>query len=236
MKKSYLAVSLIAALSLSACNDDGGTSSADTKLETTVQKVSYGIAHNFTSNIKEEGLNLDMAAFQKGIDDGKASKPSAITDEELMEAMQAFEAELKKKDEALEAKASAENMTAGANYLAEHAKKEGVKVTESGIQYKVLTASGSGKKPTATDTVEVHYRGTLISGKEFDSSYSRNKPTSFPVNQVIPGWTEMLQLMDVGDKVEVVIPSDKAYGKQGAGADIGPNETLIFEIELLAIK
>lgn len=236
MKKSYLAVSLIAALSLSACNDDKGDSSADVKLETDVQKVSYGIAHNFTTNIKEEGLNLDMAAFQQGIDDGKAGKPSAITDEELMESMKAFEAELEKEDKALEAKAASENTATGTAYLAENAKKEGVKVTESGVQYKVITASGSGKKPKATDTVEVHYRGTLISGKEFDSSYSRNQPATFPVNQVIPGWTEMLQLMNVGDKVEVVIPSDKAYGERGAGADIGPNETLIFEIELLSIK
>lgn len=236
MKNSYLAVSLFAALSLSACNDDAGGSTADVKLETDVQKVSYGIAHNFTTNIKEEGLNLDMEAFQKGIDDGKAGTPSAVSDEELMTAMQAFEAQLQKEDEALEAKAATENSATGAAYLAEHAKKEGVKVTDSGIQYKVITASGSGKKPKATDTVEVHYRGTLINGKEFDSSYSRNQAATFPVNKVIPGWTEMLQLMDVGDKVEVVIPSDKAYGERGAGADIGPNETLIFEIELLGIK
>jgi FKBP-type peptidyl-prolyl cis-trans isomerase len=123
----------------------------------------------------------------------------------------------------------------GAAYLAENAKKEGVKTTASGLQYKVIK-EGTGKKPTATSTVKVHYRGTLINGKEFDSSYKRNEPIEFPLNGVIPGWTEGLQLMKEGGKTLFVIPSNLAYGPSGAGSDIGPDETLIFEVELLQVK
>lgn len=123
----------------------------------------------------------------------------------------------------------------GEQYLAENAKKEGVKVTPSGLQYKVLT-EGTGKSPKATDTVLVHYRGTLIDGTEFDSSYKRNQPISFPLNQVIPGWTEGVQLMKEGAKYQFTIPSKLAYGSRGAGGVIGPDETLIFDVELLKVQ
>jgi FKBP-type peptidyl-prolyl cis-trans isomerase FkpA len=123
----------------------------------------------------------------------------------------------------------------GAQFLAENAKKEGVKVTPSGLQYKVIT-EGTGKSPAATDTVQVHYRGTLLDGTEFDSSYKRGNPATFGLNQVIPGWTEGVQLMKEGAKYQFVIPSKLAYGAAGAGGRIGPNETLIFEIELLKVQ
>jgi FKBP-type peptidyl-prolyl cis-trans isomerase len=129
----------------------------------------------------------------------------------------------------------AANMAAGEKFLAENKTKEGVKTTSSGLQYKVLK-EGDGPSPKETDVVETHYRGTLINGTEFDSSYKRNEPTSFPVNRVIPGWTEGLQLMKVGAKYQFFIPSGLAYGERGAGQDIGPGETLIFEVELLGIK
>jgi FKBP-type peptidyl-prolyl cis-trans isomerase len=124
---------------------------------------------------------------------------------------------------------------AGITYLAENAKKEGVKALPSGLQYKVVK-EGTGKQPTKADTVKVHYRGTLIDGKEFDSSYKRNEPIEFPLNGVIKGWTEGLQLMKEGSKYLLFIPSDLAYGSRGAGRDIGPDETLIFEVELLEVK
>ena len=123
----------------------------------------------------------------------------------------------------------------GEQYLAANAKKEGVKVTPSGLQYKVIT-EGTGKSPKATDTVLVHYRGTLLDGTEFDSSYKRNEPISFPLNQVIPGWTEGVQLMKEGSKYQFTIPSKLAYGPRGAGGLIGPNETLIFDVELLKVQ
>ena len=132
-------------------------------------------------------------------------------------------------------KAAARAVGKGAEFLAENAKREGVQVTASGLQYEVIKAA-EGAKPTPTDTVSVHYTGTLISGKKFDSSVDRGEPTEFPVNRVIPGWTEGLQLMSVGSKFKFFIPSELAYGEAGAGRDIGPNETLIFEVELLGIK
>jgi FKBP-type peptidyl-prolyl cis-trans isomerase len=128
-----------------------------------------------------------------------------------------------------------ENMKKGATFLAENKKKDGVKVTESGLQYKVLE-EGTGKTPKATDTVKVHYRGTTINGREFDSSYRRGEPIEFPLNGVIKGWTEGLQLMKEGSKYELYIPSNLAYGSRGAGGAIGPNETLIFQVELIEVK
>lgn len=128
-----------------------------------------------------------------------------------------------------------ENKVAGTTFLAENGKKTNIKTTASGLQYEVLT-EGKGKKPTASDNVTVHYKGTTIDGKEFDSSYGRGEPTSFPLNQVIPGWTEGVQLMSEGSKYKFYIPSNLAYGEQGAGGTIGPNETLIFEVELIKIN
>lgn len=128
-----------------------------------------------------------------------------------------------------------ENKAAGATFLAENGKKPSIKTTASGLQYEVLT-EGKGKKPTATDNVTVHYKGTTIDGKEFDSSYGRGEPATFPLNGVIPGWTEGVQLMPEGSKYKFYIPSNLAYGEQGAGGSIGPNETLIFEVELIKIN
>ena len=151
--------------------------------------------------------------------------------------MNDFKTALMSKRLAAQASASAENTKKGADYLAANAKKDGVKTTASGLQYKVMKAGpDGGKSPKATDTVKVHYHGTLIDGTVFDSSVQRGEPISFPLNGVIPGWTEGVQLMKVGDKFQFTIPSALAYGEQGAGGAIGPNSTLIFEVELLAIE
>lgn len=235
MKKSLLSLSIATAVALTACNQKEEAAPAEAKLDSTIQKVSYGIGHNISSSFKQQGVELDMAAFEKGIADGSAGKEPVLDQATLMQAMQDFQKEQMEKQMAEKTALEAKNKEDGEKFLAENATKEGVTVTESGLQYTVVTASGSGKKPTNTDTVVVHYRGTLLSGEEFDSSYSRNQPATFGVTQVIPGWTEMLMIMDEGDKVNVVIPSELAYGPSGAGDKIGPNATLQFEIELIDI-
>ena len=162
-------------------------------------------------------------------------KRREMTAEEIAETMQAFQQQQMAKMQEEQAAAGAKNAEAGEAFLAENGKQEGVVTTDSGLQYKVVT-KGDGAKPKADDLVSVHYKGTLLDGKEFDSSYKRGEPAEFGVNQVIPGWTEALQLMPVGSKWELVIPADLAYGPGGAGGDIGPNSTLQFEVELLEIK
>jgi len=186
--------------------------------------------------MKRQSLDLDTKALAAGLVDGMSGKLQ-LKDAELEKAMNDFKTALMSKRQAAQASASAENTKKGADYLAANAKKDGVKTTASGLQYKVMKAGpDGGKSPKATDTVKVHYHGTLIDGTVFDSSVQRGEPISFPLNGVIPGWTEGVQLMKVGDKFQFTIPSALAYGEQGAGGAIGPNSTLIFEVELLAIE
>ncbi len=220
-----------AALLMSAC---GGTSSANAKLDTDDQKASYGIGLNMGQNLAPAQGHLDMAAFQKGLDDAMAKRDQAIPQEEVQTALQAFSQKVTEEQKAERTASAEKNKTEGEAFLAQNAKKDGVTITESGLQYEVLTP-GDGPKPTKTDQVKINYKGTLIDGKQFDSSYDRGEPATFPVGGVIPGFTEGLELMPVGSKYRIVIPSDLAYGEQGAGQDIGPNATLIFEIELLDI-
>jgi FKBP-type peptidyl-prolyl cis-trans isomerase FklB len=158
-----------------------------------------------------------------------------MTDQDMIETMTAFQKEVMAKQQEAVKKLGEKNKAEGEAFLAENKKKEGVTTLPSGLQYKAVKA-GSGKKPKATDTVTVHYRGTSIDGTEFDSSYRRGQPVSFPVNGVIPGWTEALQLMEEGAKWQVFIPSGLAYAERGAGREIGPNAALIFEIELISIQ
>ena len=208
-------------------------------------KASYSIGLEYGQNLKPRmaDLDLDIESFLKGFRDAiKGDKPE-LSEAEIEQCMVAFQKDLKKRREAkMAAKATPDvknkankNKEAGEDYLAANKAKAGVKVTASGLQYEVLK-EGKGASPKATDTVKVHYRGTLINGKEFDSSIARGKPTSFPVTRVIPGWTEALQLMKVGSKYKLTIPTDLAYGFGGQGDDIGPNEVLIFEVELLGIE
>jgi FKBP-type peptidyl-prolyl cis-trans isomerase len=195
-----------------------------------MDKVSYFIGTNIGGQFKSQGINVEFTAFQEGIQDAMAGKEPKYSREELMAAMQAFQDQMQ-----VEAARKAEAAKAdGEKFLADNGKREGVITTASGLQYEVIKA-GTGAKPAATDKVKVHYHGTLLDGKVFDSSVDRGEPVEFPVQGVIKGWVEALQLMPVGSKWKLFIPSELAYGKQGAGGDIGPDAALIFEVELLDI-
>lgn len=205
------------------------------ELKTDNQKVSYSLGLVIGEKLKQDLADLDQASFQAAIKAVYEGTEPLLTPEQVGETMQAFQMKKQEEQRQLMAKIAQENLDSGKAYMAENAKKDGVKTTESGLQYQVVT-EGAGKQPTAEDTVKVHYRGTLIDGTEFDSSYARNEPVSFPLNGVIPGWTEGLQLMKEGGKAKLVIPADLAYGPGGMGNTIGPNSTLVFDVELLEVN
>lgn len=216
-----------------------GQQAKDAKTYTTQKdKFSYAIGFQVGHGLRRNEEILDLDVVLKAISDAYTGKDPAVSVKEMQTAFEAFRAKKQQEQEKLEAEMKAEaakNKEAGDKFMAENKEKEGVKVTESGLQYKVLEA-GSGKKPTETDTVVVNYRGTLINGEEFDSSYKRKQPATLPVNSVIKGWQEALQLMPAGSKWQLVVPPELAYGDRGAGSRIGPGETLVFEVELLEIK
>jgi FKBP-type peptidyl-prolyl cis-trans isomerase FklB len=195
------------------------------------EKASYGVGMNVGKSFKSDLIDLDVDAFFRGFKDALAGVKPAVTEAELDEAMTAMRAEVTKKSE----ERATNNKKAGEDFLAKNKADKKVTTTESGLQYTVVK-EGTGPMPKATDTVKVHYRGTLVDGTEFDSSYKRNEPATFPVNQVIKGWTEALQKMKVGSKWKVVIPSDLGYGEQGQPPVIPPSSVLVFDIELLAIE
>jgi len=198
-------------------------------------KVSYGIGMNIGKSLKKDAVDVDIDLLVKGLKDSLSGGQTLMSDEEYRATLTAFQKEMMEK-QAEAAKALAEkNKKEGEMFLAENGKKEGVVTLPSGLQYKVMK-SGTGKTPKSGDTVETHYRGTLVDGTEFDSSYKRGQTATFPVSGVIPGWTEALQKMKEGDKWQLFVPSSLAYGERGAGRDIGPNATLIFEVELIAVK
>ena len=198
-------------------------------------KASYSVGYQFGQNLKKMHADLDAGVLSKGLEDALSGKESLLSEEEMgsslsdlrQKSMAAVQQELKEQAE--------KNLVEGEKFLAENKTKEGVKTTASGLQYKVLT-EGEGPSPNAGDTVTVNYRGTLIDGTEFDSSYKRGEPATFPLTGVIPGWTEALQLMKKGSKWELYIPPDLAYGERGAGNRIPPNSTLIFEVELISFQ
>jgi len=199
------------------------------------EKLSYSFGQNIGSTLKKQGIDVNLDKLMLGIKEALAGEFTTLTEEQVQTALMDFrKAQFAKKAEE-KRKLAEKNRTDGAAFLAENAKKADVKVTDSGLQYEILT-EGKGDSPKATDTVTVHYRGTLLDGTEFDSSYSRNQPTSFALNRVIKGWTEGLQLMKPGDKAKFAIPSDLAYGKTGIpGGKIGPESTLVFEVELISV-
>ncbi len=198
------------------------------------EKVGYSLGFMMAEGNKEAVKDLNLDTFEQGFRDGYEGKESALTQEQMEAVLMAYQKEQEEKFVADMQTKAEENKTKGAAFLAENAKKEGVKQTASGLQYKVLTA-GTGKSPKATDVVEVNYEGKLLDGTVFDSSYERGEPIEFPLNQVIAGWTEGLQLMKEGGKYEFYIPSDIAYGEAG-NQGIDPNSTLIFTVELLKVK
>jgi FKBP-type peptidyl-prolyl cis-trans isomerase len=211
--------------------------SAPSPYKSLKERSSYAIGLDIGSKLKSDEIEIDPAALAKGIADALAGAKPAMNRKELEQTMQELDKEAERKMAARMAERDAagkKNKVEGAEFLAANKKKEGVVTLPSGLQYKIIK-QGTGATPKATDVVTTHYRGTLLNGKVFDSSYDRNEPAKFGVSQVIPGWTEALQHMKVGDKWQLFIPSELAYGDKGAGADIPPNATLIFEIELLDV-
>jgi FKBP-type peptidyl-prolyl cis-trans isomerase len=208
-----------------------------TELKTEIDKVSYSIGlqvgFNFVRQneaLKKQNVQINTEAMMAGVKDAIAGKPQFTTDQ-IRQTLAGFEKDMTQKVQATAQKNTAD----GDKFLAENKKKEGVKTTSSGLQYKVIN-DGNGPQPKATDTVTVNYRGTLVDGTEFDSSYKRGQAATFPVNGVIKGWTEALQLMKVGSKYQLFIPASLAYAERQMGTDIGPNSTLIFEVELVGIQ
>ena len=209
------------------------------KPESLKERVSYSYGLMIARQLTERGIDLDLAQFSTAFETITAGGEPILSEDEVAAAFEENQKIVEKKqmedaEKAVEGD-SKKNLDEGKAFLAENAKKEGVKTTDSGLQYEVMK-EGDGAKPKATDEVSVHYHGTLIDGTVFDSSVDRGEPTSFPLNRVIPGWTEGVQLMPVGAKYKFTIPYSLAYGERGAGADIGPFSTLVFEVELLEIK
>lgn len=235
MKKTVLAVAL---LGLAACNQQASTgkqTAAETKLDSDAARYSYAIGLNLAKQLQGLGADFDRAAFTEALNTQLDGKQSRLSEQEAAEITQKITMKRMQEQLAERQAQSTKNKEAGEKFLAENAKKPGIHVTDSGLQYEVLT-EGTGAKPKLTDHVKVNYRGTLLDGTEFDSSYKRGEPVTFGLNQVIRGWTEGLQLMPVGSKYRFFIPANLAYGEHGAGKRIGPNETLIFEVELLDIE
>ncbi len=241
--KSYLLITLAVALLATQARAEDKIVLKDQK-----QKLSYSIGlsigSDVSANFKRQAVDLDAATLAAGVADAVAGAKPLLNETEIRAVMEAFQAEMMAKQGDLQKELAAsgeKNLKEGQEFLAANAKKEGVKTLPSGLQYKVLHA-GTGKSPQATDTVKTHYRGTLINGKKFDSSYAgdapaaKDEPATFPVNRLIPGWQEALQLMKVGDKWQLFIPARLAYGENGTGPDIGPNTALIFDMELLGIQ
>lgn len=208
-------------------------------LKTRKDKFSYALGMNLGSGwrdrLKNQNVEYDPALFDQGFKDALNGSKTLMTTEESQAVLKEVGEEVQKEQQAKMKEAADKNKTDGEAFLAANKEKEGVVVLPSGLQYKILT-EGNGPKPTASDTVVCNYKGTLINGTEFDSSYKRGKPATFPVGRVIKGWTEALQLMPVGSKWQLFIPPDLAYGANGAGGEIGPNSTLIFEVDLLSIQ
>ena len=216
-----------------------GTASKDqsvTALTTNKQKASYAIGMNWGTGLHRQGIDVDSAALIQGMKDALAGGKTLLTEDEARSALMQLQKDMQEKQQAKAAAEGEANKKEGDAFLAANKTKEGVVVLPSGLQYKILK-EGSGPKPAATDSVVCNYKGTLINGTEFDSSYKRGEPATFPVTGVIKGWTEALQLMPVGSKWQLFIPPDLAYGPRGTpGGPIGPNATLTFEVELISIK
>jgi FKBP-type peptidyl-prolyl cis-trans isomerase FklB len=235
MRKSFVvflfvvACSLASALGIAEAQQPGA---APVQLKDVKQQYSYAIGLNIGRNLKN---NIDAEMVIRGFRDALSGAQPAMSDADMEKAMQAFQ-QVMAAEEAREMQAVAgKHKEEGTRFLAENKKQQGVVTLPSGLQYRVLK-QGNGPSPKATDTVTTHYAGKLLDGTEFDSSIKRGQPASFPVNRVIKGWVEALQLMKVGDKWQLFIPPDLAYGENGSGPSIPPNSTLVFEVELLGIK
>ena len=240
MKKYALPLAVVGLVSLQACNqqtastESAAAPAAEVALENSDQRLSYGIAFGLGQRMAQDGMPMDIDAFAAGFRDGAEGKEGKMTQEEIAAEMQAYQEKMMAEQQAAQSALGDANLAAATAFLEENKAREGVVVTDTGLQYEIIEA-GEGAKPGAEDTVEVHYRGTLVDGTEFDSSYKRGETVTFGVGQVIPGWTEALQLMPVGSKWNLYIPPELGYGAGGAGQMIGPNSALVFEVELISI-
>ncbi|HEX4083554.1 MAG TPA: FKBP-type peptidyl-prolyl cis-trans isomerase [Chthoniobacteraceae bacterium] len=239
--KKYLSAAATASLLLfpSAMRADDTTSATpattgSSSFSSDKEKVSYSMGVDMGRNLEKQGIDVDPDVLLQGIKDGIGGGALKMTDEEMQATMQTFIQGMREKMMAKQKAEGVDNKSKGEAFLEANKKKAGWQTTPSGLEYKVIT-TGTGEKPKASDTVVTQYRGTLIDGTEFDSSYKRNQPAEFPVNAVIPGWTEALQMMPVGSKWELAIPASLAYG-ENAPPQIGPNSVLLFDVELLGIK
>ncbi len=220
-----------------ACQAGPAEVAEDSEAETAVEgevDVSYAIGWQTGLNFRQQEIDIDAEQFADGLREALAGGDSRWTAEEMGAALQAFQQELLAQQQEKMAAAGSENAAAGEAFLAENKDREGVMTTDSGLQYEVVE-EGEGPSPSASDRVTVHYRGTLVDGTQFDSSIDRGQPATFRLDQVIAGWTEGLQLMNVGSKYKLYVPAELAYGPRGQGA-IGPNSTLVFEVELIGIE
>jgi len=227
---SYVRVGVLAVLVLFSVSCE-----AKFSLKTKEAKQSYALGQSIGKNMSQQGMDIDEIALSEGLKDGLNGK-SELTDEEIQQVMVDFQKEQMEKQQKERNMASESNQKEATSFLASNKSKPGVITTKSGLQYKV-DKRGSGKQsPKSTDTVVVHYKGTLVDGTEFDSSYKRNQPATFPVNGVIKGWTEALQLMKTGDEFTLYVPPELGYGERGAGQLIGPHKLLVFSVKLEEIK
>jgi FKBP-type peptidyl-prolyl cis-trans isomerase FklB len=199
------------------------------------ERVSYSIGMRIASGMKAQEVDLDVDVIAKAMKDVMAGNKTLLTEQEAQQVLMSWQQRMQEQFQKKQIALAEKNQAEGAKFLEENKQKEGVKTTPSGLQYKVIT-SGNGLSPKADDTVTVHYKGTLIDGKQFDSSLDRGEPATFTVNRVIKGWTEALQLMKIGDKWQIYIPSELAYGPRGNGPNIPPNSVLVFDVELLGIQ
>ncbi len=234
MKNRWFLFAATLLLAFPGCQKDKSATGQDI-MATPKGKLSYSLGYNIGTNLKKASLDLAHEGLSQGIRDALSGSQSLLNQEEMTQILSQLQQDMGRRQQEQKQKLAEQNQAAGEAFLKENSKKPGVQVTASGLQYRVLKP-GSGPKPKATDTVRVHYRGTLINGQEFDSSYKRNQPAVFQLNGVIKGWIEALQLMSVGSKWEIAIPASLAYGAQAAGNMIGPGSTLIFEVELLGIE
>lgn len=234
MRKTLIALTVAGVMA--GCSSPQDAAPENPALESTDEKVSYGMGLVMGQRMSNDLPNLKMEQFLQGIQHGHAGdeEQTRMSREEIQEALMAYQTQLQEQESAQTEELAKKNLEAGEEFLAENANREGVKTTDSGLQYEILE-EGDGTKPTDEDRVRVHYTGELISGEVFDSSRERGEPVTFGLNQVIPGWTEGLQLMSEGSRAKLYIPSELAYGP-GGNQRIGPNETLVFDVELLEIN
>jgi FKBP-type peptidyl-prolyl cis-trans isomerase len=233
IRSAIIAMACFGLFSVQACSQSS-EKGAPMELKTQKDKASYSIGVSIGKNLKDQKVEINTDILVKGLLDAYTGAKTQLTEKEMGDVLTQFQQEIMAKAQEEAAKKGGENKSKGEKFLADNKNKPGVKTTPSGLQYTVIS-EGTGPKPTASSTVKVHYTGKLIDGRTFDSSVDRGEPIEFPLNGVIKGWTEGVQLMSKGSKYKFFIPSDLAYGDRGAGNAIGPNETLVFEVELLDI-